>query len=606
MLPQVIFINDSGGNSKLRDIKTVSDRKKSVCYTQNAGMVTLDHGIFRERKDLIHNYLLKLKTELIFQNHLLEAGFRDDTPCDRLHRGWEEPHCQLRGHFAGHWLSAAALYCSVDDNSVLRARVDEAVDLIAECQKANGGSWTASIPEKYFHFLEQGRGVWSPQYTAHKTLMGLSDVYKFTGSQKAQEVLKNASRWYLQWCRKLEDEGSVIYQGECAGMLELWADLYGMTGEAEYLELTRFYGSPSLFDRLLKGEEALSHTHANASIPWIQGAARVYEATGDVYYREVVEAFWKSGVTERGMFATGGANAGEYWIPPQDFSNYFTSRTQEHCTVYNMIRVAEYLFTWTGDARYARYIEKSLYNGILAQQNGETGMVCYFLPMAPGSRKTWGRETEDFWCCHGSLVQAHSITESLIYHRRDNGISIDQYLPSRLDNGEGISMELSRLWDPDRMSETLSYKIIVESKSSETWDLFLRVPEWVERKPAVTVDGEALESFIPENGYIRISRSWSRNEITLTFHKQVRKEFLPGSDNLFALVDGPVVLAALCDREVKLDNKLRLTPCREHQYVGGQEWLEGHYLLDTDEGSIGVMPLYQVKDQVYSIYFREP
>ena len=34
-----------------------------------------------------------------------------------------------------------------------------------------------------------------------------------------------------------------------------------------------------------------------------------------------------------------------------------------------MIRLANILFTWTGDVSYLNYIEKNLYNGILAQAN---------------------------------------------------------------------------------------------------------------------------------------------------------------------------------------------------------------------------------------------
>ena len=48
-----------------------------------------------------------------------------------------------------------------------------------------------------------------------------------------------------------------------------------------------------------------------------------------------------------------------------------------------MIRVAQYLLRWTGEARYADYIERALYNGILVQQKPNTGVVAYFLPLQP-------------------------------------------------------------------------------------------------------------------------------------------------------------------------------------------------------------------------------
>ena len=40
-----------------------------------------------------------------------------------------------------------------------------------------------------------------------------------------------------------------------------------------------------------------------------------------------------------------------------------------------MIRTADYLYRWTGHPKYADYIEKNIYNGILAQQHPTTGMI---------------------------------------------------------------------------------------------------------------------------------------------------------------------------------------------------------------------------------------
>src|SRR3712207_4643100 len=85
-----------------------------------------------------------------------------------------------------------------------------------------------------------------------------------------------------------------------------------------------------------------------------------------------------------------------------------------------MIRLADVLLRWSGDLSYADYIERNLYNGILAQQNPRTGMVAYFLPLEGGARKNWGTVTEDFWCCHGTLVQAHARHSGLVFYSGDD------------------------------------------------------------------------------------------------------------------------------------------------------------------------------------------
>lgn len=42
--------------------------------------------------------------------------------------------------------------------------------------------------------------------------------------------------------------------------------------------------------------------------------------------------------------------------------------TEETCTTYNMMKIARYLFQWTGNARYADYYERAVLNGMLGVQ----------------------------------------------------------------------------------------------------------------------------------------------------------------------------------------------------------------------------------------------
>ena len=80
--------------------------------------VQLLEGELKRRYDLNRSYVMSLTNRNLLQNYLLEAGllqgiFRasshgDSGSGDDWHWGWESPECQLRGHFLGHWLSAAA------------------------------------------------------------------------------------------------------------------------------------------------------------------------------------------------------------------------------------------------------------------------------------------------------------------------------------------------------------------------------------------------------------------------------------------------------------------------------------------------------------------
>ena len=88
-------------------------------------------GIFRERMNLNRSYLLELDTQCLLQNFYLEAGIImpelqvvSDPEHANLHWGWEAPTCQLRGHFLGHWMSAAARLIASEHDVVLQQKLD--------------------------------------------------------------------------------------------------------------------------------------------------------------------------------------------------------------------------------------------------------------------------------------------------------------------------------------------------------------------------------------------------------------------------------------------------------------------------------------------------
>ena len=44
------------------------------------------------------------------------------------------------------------------------------------------------------------------------------------------------------------------------------------------------------------------------------------------------------------------------------------TETEETCTQYNMLKIARYLFRWTGNVTYADYYERAITNGLLGTQ----------------------------------------------------------------------------------------------------------------------------------------------------------------------------------------------------------------------------------------------
>ncbi|MDD3409900.1 MAG: glycoside hydrolase family 127 protein, partial [Eubacteriales bacterium] len=340
-------------------------------------------------------------------HHEMLAGLIKRSEIDPLdYGGWESACCQLKGHFLGHYLSACAMAWAYHADAALRGRGEEIVSRLRSCQIENGDGWCFSVPEAYLSWLERGKTVWAPQYTVHKTLMGLLDMAVLADCKQALEVAEEAAEWFLRWIHgKTRAQADDILDVETGGMLEAWVELYALTRDEHYLPLIEFYRRPRIFDALER--DPLTMMHANTTIPEALGYARAYEVLGDEKDLDTVKAYWRVAMDERGAFVTGGQTYNEVWTPMHQQAAYLGRDNQEHCVMYNLLRLADFLWRHTGEARYLDYMERAYVNGILAQQHPDTGMVAYYLPMTTGAKAKWGRKTEDFWCCLGTLVQIH-------------------------------------------------------------------------------------------------------------------------------------------------------------------------------------------------------
>jgi len=585
--------------------------------------VSLTGGVFENRRAVNRRYLASLSTTALLQNHMLEAGVGSQewhlspSTADiarivrERHWGWETPGGRLRGHFVGHWMSAAAREIAVTGDAHLRAAVDDVLDGLEACQREGDGEWVYAIPRSYLDRLATGLDVWAPQYAIHKTIMGLVDVYRDLGDERALVIARRGAQPLLRWARGFtDDEFQRIIEVETGGMLEAWADLLAATGDDIYHELLDRYYHRSLFDGMLEGRDMLTNMHANTTIPEALGAARAYEVTGDEKWRRIVEAYWRCAVTDRGTFCTGGQTSGEIWTPPFEFAARRGEKTQELCTVYNMIRLADVLYRWTGETRFLDYIELNLVNGILAQQHPRTGMPAYFLPLEGGAIKNWGTPTEDFWCCHGTLVQAHTRHASLTFYREGPAVVVAQYASARarLDDGS-IAVETvdnSQEFGPaanagaagdTRRPHALRVRVTIESSSSE---VRLRIPSWATGAPQVTttaptrIDGDWL--VVDHPGGVSV--------VEAAFPFALRALPIPDDPTTIAFAEGPTVLAGIVDHEMALvgdptDPESLLTADNERQW--GQ-WLV-RYRTVGQRRAIRFVPLHEITDERFSVYF---
>ena len=596
--------------------------------------VILKDGEMLRREQLNKEYLMSLETHYLLRSYLHEAGRYSGRGHDNnALGGWEDLSCQLRGHFLGHWLSAAAFHYQATEDVELKAKTEVILRELELCQNDNGGEWACPIPEKYLHWIGQGKGIWAPQYNIHKLFMGLVDVYQIMQLPKALSIADKLADWFYRWSGSYSDEAfDDILDVETGGMLEVWADLLEITGDDKYKTLLGRYYRGRLFEPLLEGKDVLTNMHANTTIPEVLGCARAYEVTGESKWLDIVKSYWKCAVTDRGTFVTGGQTQGEIWTPMQKMKARLGDKNQEHCTVYNMIRLAEFLFRQTKDPGYMHYIEYNVQNGIYAQTYGpENGLLTYFLPMKAGSKKDWAGRRDSFFCCHGTMVQANAAWNRRHYYQDGNLLYVTMYSNSdvsftidgqpikiyqRQDHLNGSLMTCSENNTKQTINDIASayanrpsfrkHDLRINTAQDTAFTILLRIPDWIKEEASVYVNNEPVQKTADSSSFVSLERTWKDGDlITLLLPIGLTFVTLPDDDTMGAFRYGPDVLAGITEKEriLHLEShkpEEELSPDTERQW--GQ--FRTFYRTENQDPGINFMKLNEIGSEPYQIYFK--
>lgn len=495
-------------------------------------------------------YLLSLDPDRMLHNFRVNAGLKPKAP---VYGGWEsEPtwadiHCQ--GHTLGHYLSACALMFRSTGDRRFRRRVDYLVDELAACQQAGGTGLVCAFPEgpglvAGFIAGEKTTGV--PWYTLHKVFAGLRDAADLAGSRKARQVLIRLADWAVVATRPLSDARfEAMLDTEHGGMNEVLADLYATTGNADYRVLAERFSHKAILTPLAQGRDHLDGLHANTQVPKIIGFQRVHEVTGEPPYRDAAAFFWRTVALTR-SYATGGHGDGEHFFPVADFAQHvFSAKGSETCGQYNMLKLSRMLFMRDPRVDYADFMERTLYNGILASQDPDSGMVTYFQGARPGYMKLYSTPEDSFWCCTGSGMENHSKYRESIYFHGDRALWVNLFIPSAVtwkDKG-AVLTQATRF--PEVPGTRLTWKLA----RPVAIDLRLRHPGW-SRSATVRVNGAVVAQSDRPGRFITVDRTWRDGDVVeLELAMQVAAVALPASDDILALAYGPIVLAGALGRE---------------------------------------------------------
>jgi DUF1680 family protein len=353
------------------------------------------------------------------------------------------------------------------------------------------------------------------------------------------------------------------------------------------------------------------------------GFQRLYELTGREDYRHAAEFFWKTVVTHR-SYATGGNGDIEHFFPPREFEQRLQSaKTMETCCMHNMLRLTRALFVHDPSVAYADYYERTLFNGILASQDPDSGMMTYFQATRPGYVKLYCTPIESFWCCTGSGMENHAKYGDSIYFHDGDALYVNLFIASSLRwREQGVQIEQSTRFPNEPRSS-----FVLRMSRPKKLALRIRQPAWCSQL-TVTMNGTDATIHNDPGQYIELERTWrNRDRIDVELPMRLHLEPLPNAPNIAALMYGPIVLAGrLGTQGVTRDADLIVNERQSGEMLHIQRELPS-FRLDRDDldrqieqstgGSLAftargiagfqelqLIPYYAIAHERYNLYWR--
>ena len=426
------------------------------------------------------------------------------------------------------WLEGACYSLATHPDPALEAQVEAAVALLVAAQQPDGylnTYFTRFTPEARWTNLRDQHEL----YCAGHLMEAAVAHYETTGRRTLLDAL----------CRYADTIATVFgpgpdqkhgYPGHEEIELGL-VKLYRATGEARYLELSRYFidergRQPLYFDTeaLARGDDPAayffgSHAYSQSHLPvreqteavghavravYLYSAmADVATATGDASLLAACERLFESIVNHK-LYLTGGIGAahhGESFGRPDQLPN--DSAYAETCAAIGLIFFVQRMLQLEGDGRYADVLERALYNNVLAGMSQDGTRFFYVNPLeADGTH-----HRQDFFtcaCCPPNVTRLLASLGQYVASTTPDGLAVHLYTAATIDTAvAGMPVRLTQQtdypWDG-------TIALTVDPAQAADFELRLRIPGWCAAH-RLTVNGEPVRA--PEvKGYAVLRRTW--------------------------------------------------------------------------------------------------
>jgi DUF1680 family protein len=400
-------------------------------------------------------------------------------------------------------------------------------------------------------------------YDWDKLVCGLVDLDRYAGVTSALPTLKKT----VEWASRTFDRARRPADGH-----DFWGAGPGDTSEWYTLPenlyraflaggdpLFKDFAEVWLYEDYWRGfaesatPPAVLPVHAYSHVNSFASAAAAYRVTGDESYLRICRNAYDFIVGTQ-CYATGGYGPDERLMPPDGSLGRSLDALAYHaeipCGSWAAFKLAGYLMTFTGAARFGDWVETILYNAMGASLPPEPdGRSFYY-----GDYRISGGMKGFYWhewpCCAGTYIQNMAEYHNLIAFKDAQGLYVNLFVPAEIEwTHEGQTL---RLRQETAYPEEEAVRFSLTMERATHLALRLRVPGW-SKGARFTVNDAPLRVEAKPGEWATIERQWQPGDrLAMTIPMELRAVPVDRQHpQRVAIMYGPVVLAqdeACCRR----------------------------------------------------------
>ena len=506
-------------------------------------------------------------------------------PADDADEGW-------RGEYFGKMMRGASMVYQYTKNEELYAVLHETALDMLKAQDAEGRFSTYSKKCEF-----RGWDMWSRKYV----ILGFLHFHEICRDEALKERIVAALENHLDYIvSHIGDDDGMTPIGNTSGwwgainsasILEPVIKMYNITGKESYLSFAEY-----IIDFLCTGNvNIITLALEDKLYPYEYPVTKAYEMMSCFeglleYYRITKEEKWLRAVInfadkvkESDITVIGCAGCMHelfnHAAEAQTDTDY-DGVMQETCVTVTWMKLCSHLLLLTGEAKYADYIEESLYNALYGSVNTERrtengGFM--FDSYSPLTFSTRGRfigghkniaEDKYYGCCAAIGAAGVALPMMLSATVTDGGIALNYY-----ERGQISARDVTLSLDTDYPADG-KIRITIDETKEQEWTLHLRIPAFAGHGTMLYINGEPSSLTPNKNAcYIKLTRTWLKGdtvELVIDMNPRILHPMgvdgKPESKNYFAVLYGPLVLArdtSFTDAGTAMaltDDKVTVTP----------------------------------------------